>query len=31
MMMILMAYLGGFGGTDALIAVVPVGVMFSKS
>ena len=30
MMMILMAYLGGFGGTDALIAVVPVGVMFSK-
>ena len=31
MMMILMAYLGGFGGTDALITVVPVGVMFSKS
>lgn len=30
MMMILMAYLGGFGGTDALIAVVPVGVLFSK-
>lgn len=30
MMMILMAYLGGFGGTDALIAVVPIGVLFSK-
>lgn len=30
MMMILMAYLGGFGGTDALIAVVPIGILFSK-
>lgn len=30
MMMILMAYLGGFGGTDALIAVVPIGVLFAK-
>lgn len=30
LMMILMAYLGGFGGTDALIAVVPVGVLFAK-
>lgn len=29
-MMILMAYLGGFGGTDALIAVVPIGILFSK-
>ncbi|MCY7007027.1 AbgT family transporter [Fusobacterium simiae] len=26
----LMAYLGGFGGTDALIAVVPIGLLFSK-
>ena len=26
----LMAYLGGFGGTDALIAVVPIGILFSK-
>lgn len=30
LMMILMAYLGGFGGTDALIAVVPVGILFAK-
>ncbi len=30
LMMVLMAYLGGFGGTDALIAVVPVGVLFAK-
>ena len=30
MMMILMAYLGGFGGTDALIAVVPIGILFAK-
>ena len=30
MMMVLMAYLGGFGGTDALIAVVPIGILFSK-
>ncbi len=30
LMMILMAYLGGFGGTDALIAVVPIGILFSK-
>lgn len=29
-MYILMVYLGGFGGTDALIAVVPVGVIFAK-
>ena len=26
----LMAYLGGFGGTDALIAVVPIGILFAK-
>lgn len=26
----LMAYLGGFGGSDALIAVIPVGVVFAK-
>ncbi|MEE0954269.1 MAG: hypothetical protein U0L49_00470 [Eubacterium sp.] len=30
LMMILMAYLGGFGGTDAPIAVVPIGVLFAK-
>ena len=30
LMMVLMAYLGGFGGTDALIAVVPIGILFSK-
>lgn len=30
LMMILMAYLGGFGGTDALIAVVPIGVLFAQ-
>lgn len=29
-MFILMVYLGGFGGTDALIAVVPIGVVFAK-
>lgn len=29
-MFILMVYLGGFGGTDALIAVVPIGVIFAK-
>ena len=29
-MFVLMVYLGGFGGTDALIAVVPIGVIFSK-
>lgn len=29
-MYILMVYLGAFGGTDALIAVVPIGVIFSK-
>lgn len=29
-MFILMVYLGGFGGTDALIAVVPIGLVFSK-
>ena len=27
---ILMVYLGAFGGTDALIAVVPIGVIFCK-
>lgn len=30
LMMILMAYLGGFGGTDALIAVVPIGILFAR-
>jgi Predicted membrane protein len=30
LMMVLMAYLGGFGGTDALIAVVPIGIVFAK-
>lgn len=30
MMFILMALLGGFGGSDALIAVVPVGVLVAK-
>lgn len=30
LMMFLMAYLGGFGGTDALIAVVPIGILFAK-
>lgn len=29
-MFILMALLGGFGGSDALIAVIPIGVMFAK-
>ncbi|MGL6201323.1 MAG: YfcC family protein [Lachnospiraceae bacterium] len=29
-MFILMVYLGAFGGTDALIAVVPIGVIFCK-
>lgn len=29
-MFVLMVYLGGFGGSDALIAVVPIGVIFSK-
>lgn len=29
-MFFLMAYLGGFGGSDALIAVVPIGVIFAK-
>lgn len=29
-MFILMTYLGAFGGTDALIAVVPIGVIFTK-
>lgn len=27
---ILMVYLGGFGGTDGLIAMVPIGVIFAK-
>lgn len=26
----LMVYLGGFGGSDALIAIVPIGVLFAK-
>lgn len=30
LMMVLMAYLGGFGGTDALIAVVPIGILFAR-
>lgn len=30
LMMFLLAYLGGFGGTDALIAVVPIGILFCK-
>lgn len=29
-MFVLMVYLGAFGGSDALIAIVPIGVMFSK-
>lgn len=29
-MFILMVYLGAFGGSDALIAIVPLGVMFAK-
>jgi len=29
-MFVLMVYLGAFGGSDALIAIVPVGVMFAK-
>lgn len=29
-MFVLMVYLGAFGGSDALIAVVPVGVMFCR-
>lgn len=29
-MFILMVYLGAFGGSDAMIAVVPIGVMFCK-
>lgn len=29
-MFILMVYLGSFGGSDALIAVVPIGVIFAK-
>ncbi len=30
LLFILMVYLGAFGGTDALIAVVPIGVIFTK-
>lgn len=30
LMFALMVYLGAFGGSDALIAVVPIGVMFAK-
>ena len=30
LLFVLMAYLGGFGGTDALIAVVPIGILFAK-
>ena len=29
-MFALMVYLGAFGGSDALIAIVPIGVMFAK-
>ncbi len=29
-MFVLMTYLGSFGGTDALIAVVPIGILFAK-
>ncbi len=29
-MFILMVYLGGFGGSDALIAIIPIGVVFAK-
>lgn len=29
-MFVLMVYLGGFGGTDALIAIVPIGIVFAK-
>lgn len=29
-MFVLMVYLGAFGGSDALIAIVPLGVMFAK-
>lgn len=29
-MFLLMALLGGFGGSDALIAVIPIGVLFAK-
>lgn len=29
-MFILMAYLGGFGGSDALIAIIPVGIVFAR-
>ncbi|MBS4785855.1 MAG: AbgT family transporter [Clostridiales bacterium] len=29
-MFVLMVYLGAFGGSDALIAIVPIGVMFAK-
>lgn len=30
LMFILMTYLGAFGGSDALIAIVPIGVLFAK-
>lgn len=30
MMFVMMTYLGAFGGSDALIAVVPIGVLFAK-
>lgn len=29
-MFVLMVYLGGFGGSDALIAIIPIGVVFAK-
>ena len=29
-MFCLMVYLGGFGGSDALIAIVPIGILFAK-
>lgn len=30
MIFILMVYLGAFGGSDALIAIVPIGILFAK-
>lgn len=29
-MFVLMAYLGGFGGSDALIAIIPIGIVFAE-
>lgn len=30
MIFILMLYLGAFGGSDALIEIVPIGILFAK-